>query len=149
MAKERRLPRAFTERLEFCGLTDKEKDDIRKRAEEQVRKERLAAAEEEFFEAALKDARAPNQKDLQLEDVLIDLPGHSVHIMIDGTMFLHGFVYEVNSLQGATIREMLQRAWDHEDEIGGANRNFYNQPRNLQLTRRSQNVNTARLLSRG
>jgi hypothetical protein len=140
------LPKAFTDRLEFSGLTEDEKQSIRERAFEQIAKEKKARAEEAYFDAALKDAKKADEPTLQMEDVFIDLPGHAVRLLIDGVEYLHGFTYEVNSLQAQTMREMVQRAWDHEDEIGGANRNFYNKPRNLNLTRRSQNITTSRLM---
>jgi hypothetical protein len=138
------LPKSFTDRLEFCGLTEEEKAEIKDRAMQQVATEKRARAEEKFFEAALQDARREDQPVYQIEDVFIDLPGHAVHIMIDGVEFLHGFSYEVNKPQADTIREMVQRAWNHEDEVGGANRNFYDKPRNVRLTRRS-NVTTRHL----
>src|SRR5260370_32114496 len=121
-------PKSFTDRVEFCGLNEEEKTEIKNRAMEQVAKEKRARAEEKFFDAALQDARKADEPVYQMEDVLIDLPGHAVRLLIDGVEYLHGFAYEVNKPQGDTIREMVQRAWTHEDEIGGANRNFYNKP---------------------
>lgn len=138
------LPKSFTDRLEFSSLTEEEKTEIRARAEEQVTKERKAKSEEAFFQAALDDARKGEQPALQMMDVFIDLPGHAVRILIDGVEYLHGFTYEVNSLQAATMREIVQRAWEHEDEIGGANRQFYKRPLNRTLNRHS-NITTSHL----
>jgi len=141
----KKLPKAFTDRLEFSGLTEEEKETIRARAVETVAKEKKARAEEAFMEAALKDARKVDEPKLQMEDVFVDLPGHAVRLLIDGVEYLHGFTYEVNAHKAQTMREMIQRAWNHEDEIGGANRNFYNKPLNRTLTRRSQNITTSHL----
>jgi hypothetical protein len=141
----RKLPKSFTDRLEFSGLTEEEKQTIRERAIEQIAKEKKIRAEEAFMEAALQDARKEDEPDLQMEDVFIDLPGNSIRLLIDGVEYLHGFTYEVNAPKARTMREMVQRAWNHEDEIGGANRNFYNKPANRHLSPRSQNVTTSRL----
>jgi hypothetical protein len=140
----KKLPKSFTDRLEFCGLNEEEKEAIKARALEQVAIEKKAKAEEQFFNAALKDARRADDPKLQMLWVFVDLPGHAVRLLIDGVEYLHGFSYEVNSQQAATMAEMMQRAWSHEDEIGGANRNFYNKPLNRNLTRRS-NVTTHHL----
>jgi hypothetical protein len=143
---QRKLPRAFAERLENTSLTEEEKEEIRQRAFEQVESERKARAEEAFMQQALDDARRADEPELQMEDILIDLPGHAVRILIDGVEYLHGFVYNVNSYQAATMRDIMQRCWNHENEVGGANRNWYARPRNTTLTRRHQNLSSRQIL---
>ena len=142
----RKLPRAFAERLENTSLTEDEKEEIRQRAFEQVEKERKARAEEAFMQQALDDARRADEPTLQMEDVFIDLPGHAVRILIDGIEYLHGFTYNVNSLQSASMRDIMQRCWNHEDEVGGANREWYKRPRNINLNRRNSNLTTRQIL---
>ena len=142
----KKLPRAFTDRLDFSGLTEEEKEEIRQRAFEQVESERKARAEEAFMQQALDDARRADEPELQLEDIFIDLPGHAVRILIDGVEYLHGFVYNVNAHQAATMRDIMQRCWNHEDEVGGANREWYKRPRNVSLTRRHQNLSSRQIL---
>jgi hypothetical protein len=134
--------------LEFPNLTPEEQAEIHERAAKTVAEERKAAEQDAFFEQALRQARSAYDPALLSEDVLIDLPGHAVHILIDGVQFMHGLVYEVPKPVAQTINEIIHRAWLHEDEIGGANRQFYHQPQNIRLTRRSQNVTTARLMGR-
>jgi hypothetical protein len=145
MAKPK-LPRSFTDRLEFSSLTEEEKDEIRERAYQQVLRDKKAAAEEAFMTQAMNEARAADEPALQMEDIFIDLPGHAIRILLDGVEYLHGFVYNVNSLQAATMRDIMQRCWMHEDEVGGANREWYKRPRNTQLTRRHQSMTTRQIL---
>jgi hypothetical protein len=145
MAKPK-LPRSFTDRLEYSGLTEEEKEEIRERAYAQVMKERKARAEEAFMQQAIDEARSADEPALQMEDIFIDLPGHAVRLLIDGIEYLHGFTYNVNSLQSASMRDIMQRCWNHEDEVGGANREWYKRPRNTQLTRRHQGMTTRQIL---
>ena len=142
----RKLPRAFTDRLEFSGLTPEEKEEIRARAYEQVAKEKKIREEEAFMDAALKEARSADEPALQMEEIFIDLPGHAVRLLVDGIEYLHGFMYTVNSHQAASMRDQMQRCWNHEDEVGGANREWYKRPRNLSLTRRHQNMSGRQIL---
>jgi len=142
----RKLPRAFAERLENTSLTEDEKEEIRQRAFEQVEKERKARAEEAFMQQALDDARRADEPTLQMEDVFIDLPGHAVRILIEGVEYLHGFIYNVNTHQAASMRDIMQRCWNHENEVGGANREWYRRPRNTTLNRTHQNLSSRQIL---
>lgn len=136
----------FAASFDFANLTPEERETIAERARQQVESERKAAEQDQYFEQALRTARSAYDPSLQMEDVLIDLPGHAVHILVDGVQFMHGLVYEVPKPVAQTLNEIIHRAWLHEDEIGGANRQFYQKPRDIRLTRRSQNINTARLM---
>jgi hypothetical protein len=140
------LPKRFASALEFPNLTPQEQEDINERARQKVAEERKAAEEDQCFEQALRTARSAYDPALRMEDVLIDLPGHAVHILIDGVQFMHGMVYEVPQPVAQTINDIIHRTWLHEDEIGGANRAFYQKPRDIKLTRRSQNITTAHLM---
>lgn len=152
--KDTELPQQFLDRISFSALSEEEKAEIRERALQQVMKERRAREEEAYFSQALDEARldhddsmAPTQRaKLVMEEVFVDLPGHAVHIMLDGEEFLHGFIYKRNSLVAATMREIMQRAWNHEEEVGGANRHWYEKPRNTKLTRHSQRLSTTQIL---
>ena len=142
----RKLPRAFADRLENTSLTEDEKEEIRQRAFEQVEKERKARAEEAFMQQALDDAHRADEPTLQMEDIFIDLPGHAVRILIDGIEYLHGFIYNVNAHQAATMRDIMQRCWNHENEVGGANREWYRRPRNTTLNRSHQSLSSRQIL---
>jgi hypothetical protein len=137
--------KTFAERLEFSTLTEAEKEEIRKTALETVEKERHARAEEACMVVAMDEARKSLLPEAEMTDIFIDLPGHAARILIDGVEYLHGFTYPVTIAQAATMTDIMQRAWDHEDEVGGANRNFYRKPRHQTLTRQHRNVSTRQL----
>jgi hypothetical protein len=147
-----RLPRTFTDRLEACSLTDEEKQAIIEEAEKQVAKEQHAREKEEFMTVALRRARAKVDTRFEDEEVLVDLPGHAVHVMIDGVEYLHSFTYTLPRPVADTVREIIQRAWDHEDDVQGANRAFYHQPnrrtrgRGITLNRAHANLSAGSIL---
>lgn len=140
MAK-RELPKEFTDRLEFAALSDEEKSAIIVRAQKHVEDERKAKAEEAFLDFAIEEERRKHKPKEQYEDVLIDLPGHAVRLLIDGVEYIHSFTYRVTGSQAQSMREQMQRCWSHEHEVGGANRNFYQRPRNIRIG--PNNLNTA------
>lgn len=147
-----RLPKGFSERLENCSLTDDEKEAILERASAQVQAEEKKRLEEEFFQYAVKKARSRHLPAQEQQDIVIDLPGHAVNIMIDGVEYLHAFTYREPKHVCDTLREIMQRAWNHEEEVGGANRSFYHQPsgrsrpRGIQLSRHHQGVDSRQIL---
>lgn len=141
----KKIPKALTDRLDFAGLTDEEKAEIKERAIAQVQKERKAREEESYMVVALDEARRSLIPEEALVDVFVDLPGHAVRILIDGVEYIHGYTYEVGIQKAATMVDIMQRAWDHEDEVGGANRNFYRRPMNQRLDRRHSNITTRQL----
>jgi hypothetical protein len=97
--------------------------------------------EEEVERATLKfkaDARTAIrvQKGLEEEQVtvLIDLPGHSDRIRIDNRLYYHAFTYTVPYSVAETLFHIMDRAWRHEEETGGANKDAYRRPRNTGLS---------------
>lgn len=140
MNKKFDLPRDFVDRLEFAALDDEEKQRILAKARAHVEEEQKTKAEEAFLEEALAHERRRHKPHEQFEDVMIDLPGHAVRLLIDGVEYIHAFTYRVTALQAASMREQMRRCWEHEDEIGGANRNFYQRPRELRLGPRQLNI---------
>lgn len=146
------IPRRFVERLDNCSLNDEEKAAVIKRAEEQVAKEIKAQEEEAFFQKALRGARSKHIKSEEMQEIVIDLPGHAFHILIDGVEYLHGYTYREPKHKCETLREIMQRAWNHEDDVGGANRAFYHQPagrsrpRGIVLTRAHANQSAKAIL---
>jgi len=61
--------------------------------------------------------------------VTIDLAGHSNKIMLDGREYHQGFSYVVPAPVYQTIADIMQRTWQHEEDVGGANRDEYRKPR--------------------
>lgn len=69
----------------------------------------------------------------EMEEVTIDLPPHAPDIRIDGRIYQPGMTYEVKSEQAATLRDIMYRAWAHEQEVRGQRTGFAPKPRNYNL----------------
>jgi hypothetical protein len=143
---DKRHRQEFEDRLEFAALSDEEKELIRDKAAKEVVEERKRQASEAYLNAALAVERRRGKPMDEYQDVLIDLPGHAVRVLVDGVEYLHSFTYRLTGAQAASIREMMQRSWNHEREVGGASRQFYREPRQLRLGAHNINVPNARLL---
>lgn len=107
-------------------LSPEDKQAIAKRAESVVAKEAKQAAEDAYFEAELERQRkAMAPVDAQDREIVIDLAPHSDRIMVDGVIFFHGQRYSVSAQLYPTLKEIMARGWEHEQEVGGANRDAY------------------------
>lgn len=114
---------------EYEGILDAEDiAEVRAEAAELLRKEQRAQARKDL----LKQATADLKRELALEaqrgeargdmvDVTIDLAPYSDRLAIDGVPYLHGKTYRVPRRVYNTIAEMLQRSWQHEGTLHGAN----------------------------
>src|SRR3974390_438262 len=140
------LPRDMAADAEYATLDDEEKQAILKRAREKVEEERKQKLSDQLMEAALRYERRRYLPHEQLVDILIDLPGHAPRLLIDGVEYSHSFTYRVSVNQARSMWELMQRCWNHEHEIGGANRNFYRRPHNLSIGPQHTNVPANRLL---
>lgn len=121
-------PRIIT--LNADLLSAAQKAALRKKARETVTKRRIETAEEAYLDASIKEAELVDKPLEQIEYIMLDLAGHSERLMIDGVFYYHGNMYEVPASRAALMREMVARGWDHELEVGGANRDQYRKPRN-------------------
>jgi hypothetical protein len=66
----------------------------------------------------------PVEVEVEVEEVFIDLPPHSSHISIDGRHFQQGASYKVTKAQAASMRDIMSRAWAHEQEVRGQRKPF-------------------------
>jgi hypothetical protein len=66
----------------------------------------------------------PVEVEAEHEEVFIDLPPHSSHISIDGRHFQQGATYTVTKAQAASMRDIMSRAWAHEQEVRGQRKPF-------------------------
>jgi hypothetical protein len=62
--------------------------------------------------------------EVEYEEVFIDLPPHSSHLSIDGRHFQQGASYKVTKAQAASMRDIMSRAWAHEQEVRGQRKPF-------------------------
>jgi|SRR5215468_549507 len=106
-------------------LTDEQRDALRSKAKEHVDKKRIEKAEDEYLQEAIRQHELVDKPDDRLEFITLDLAGHTEFLLIDGVKYSHGETYEVDHRRACTMREMQSRGWDHEAEVGGANRDMY------------------------
>ncbi len=118
-------------------LTSEDQEAIREKARTVIRKEQTEAAEEVFFERALVEERAKlelSARNEPLEDILIDLPGFTDRISVNiNQVYMQGTTYKVPVSVARDLQSMMARAWEHENEVGGANRDAYRKPLNRSL----------------
>lgn len=126
--------------------------------------EDLEALREEAREAVLEDLRADERKKmlkgLMKEErgrfvpeettvwVLVNLPGHSKELKIDGVAYHQGRSYEVPEKMAASMRDNMARAWEHEDVVGGVNRDNYRPVRETVISPHGvrDNITTSKLM---
>lgn len=114
-------------------LTEAERAELKKIAGDEVVEERKKKARNAYIEAMKVEALREQDPEEELFPYQIDLAGHADRIMIDGRVFLHGQTYDFTKKELDTIRDIVARTWDHEEEIGGSNRDFYRRPRQTRI----------------
>jgi len=129
-------------------ISDDQKKLLREKARKMVSDKRLEAAEDDFLKEAMRQEELADKPDEQLEYIMLDLAGHSEYIMLDGVRYFHGTTYEVTRSVGATMREIIARGWQHEQEIGGANRDLYRRPLELRLKGGMENMTANSIMGR-
>lgn len=136
MAARGRPPKDTKPFADFSLLTSEEQQKLREDAAEQARAEAAEAARKAFIAHALEEERAKlhlTEAPEELVPVTIDLPGFADRITLDNHVLKQGQTVTVPLSQYRVIKEIMQKAWDHEEEIGGANRNFYRKPQHKAL----------------
>jgi hypothetical protein len=71
--------------------------------------------------------------EVDYEEVLIDLPPHAPDVRIDGRVFQHGMTYKVAAAQASSLRDVMFRAWGHEEEVRGQRTGFSPKPQRLTI----------------
>lgn len=106
-------------------LTDEEKKELDLIARKQVEEELRNARKKEFIRQQVLKYRNANIPGEKIVSITLDLPGHANSIVLDGKYFFHGVTYKVAERVYKTMIDIQARAWEHENEIGGANRDLY------------------------
>lgn len=109
----------------YAELTEKEKAEIKAVAAKQVAEELRSARKKAFLAEQVASYRSAAKPGQEQRKITIDLPGHSDRLKIDGRDYHHGVTYTVSKDQYDSMRDMCARAWEHENEVGGANRDLY------------------------
>lgn len=109
----------------FSDLTPEEKEHIEAEVRAQVAEELRAQRKKAFKKEVLAKYRNLSKPGEQIVPICLDLPGHANDIRLDGRVYFHGVTYRVNTNTYRTLIDIQARAWEHENEIGGANRDLY------------------------
>jgi hypothetical protein len=110
-------------------FTAAEKAEIKRQAEEQLASERKKAAAKELLAKYKEEAIAASEPEQALYDVMIDVPGYTKNIMVDGRCLMQGTIVRVTKLEADSLREIMANAWRHERANGGAFMKEYMPPR--------------------
>lgn len=127
MAKAARRP--AVQLVDESLLDDNLKAQLRARARAAAQAEREKAAEDALYAKYLEEERRAGDPQHEIKYIVLDLAGHSDRITMDGVVYFHGLRYGVPKPVYDSMREIVARGWKHEAEVGGANRNNYQRPR--------------------
>lgn len=126
MAKKRTLASALAEidtRVDADELLDAAaREMIKKKAREHVQAKRRAEVEKLALDAAILDEERKYQIAEEYEFVTISLAPFAAMVTLDGTMYFHGFDYEVAYSVARTLEDVMARTWEHQNEIQGQRR---------------------------
>ena len=114
----------------YDDLSETEKEELTKIARAKVAEQLREAKKKQFLNseiARLKRKAKPGQEEIRFT---IDLPGHADRIVLDGTHYFHGVTYTFTRDAYNSVNDICARAWEHEHEVGGANRDVYRAPMN-------------------
>jgi hypothetical protein len=103
-------------------LSLEERAEIKAQAREEVAKRRKDKAIKTLLDREIRLAEVEHDPDEQLVDILIDLPAFSAYVRLDNVVYFHGILYEVRPVVAATMRDVMARAWEHQNEIDGRKR---------------------------
>lgn len=102
-------------------------DMLAKAREAALAKQARIMAEQEL---GISDTDMPVQKGPltpapSMESVMVDLAPYADRITIDGTSYMNGRTYELDSRVAAVVKEASARTWGHQAEIEGKDSEFY------------------------
>lgn len=127
--------RAAVNLIDPASIDEDVKAQLRAKARAAVAQEQREKTEEALYAQFLEEERRALDPKHETKYIVLDLAGHSDRIMLDGTVYFHGVRYGVPLPVFAVLKEVVQRGWDHEEEVGGANRNAYQKPRDTHVSR--------------
>lgn len=149
MARKAPGPRATTKRakVDFDILDAETKAGLLLKAKQIVDQDEKNDAEDAYLQQAIAAEQRARRPEEAMEDVLIDVAGHSNKIMVDGVEYFHGYTYRVPYSLARVFQDTMQATWRHEHEVGGANRDEYRKPRNITLSPRNAGASVTSLLN--
>ncbi len=104
------------------------KDEIRKKAKEEVLKAKKADAAKLLLEKYKEEELAALEPAKEYVEILIDIPGYSQYMMVDGRSFAQGTKATVTREEARSMTADMDNAWKHETSNGGAHMKDYRAP---------------------
>jgi hypothetical protein len=129
-------------------VTEARKEELQIEAEAKVAAERIATAEREYAAIALDEARSKFDPDLEMTEVLIDLPANSARLLIDYRSYHHGQIVNVSVAQAVSIRDQMSRMWEQEKQAGNPNLRDYKPIKNYDVNAKTGESHGAPALMR-
>jgi hypothetical protein len=123
----------------FGVLSDEDVEKIRLDVQAQVLEERKKQAKDALRQKLLAEERRTQLPDEDLIELQMNLPGHMDRIVLDqghypnGGVYHHGQTYKVDANKYATLQEIINRAWAHEESTGIPNHRTYRRPSNMAI----------------
>lgn len=65
--------------------------------------------------------------------ITINLAPYSDRVVMDGTIYLHGHTYTLPKRRYDSLREIIDRTWEHQRIVDGKNANEYRQQRTVSV----------------
>lgn len=126
-------------------LSDADDEALREEARRIVAKEHKDTESKQRLERYIAQARGSYDPEHEEREILIDLPGHSKDIRINGFPYLHGQLYTVSVSLYRSLQEVMNRAWKHELSVKMANMNNYVVPNANGMVLRPSDLNIMRV----
>jgi len=109
-------------------LTEEERIEIEAEILADIEAEQRRLEKEKYRKEATRRMRVERELEEEQVSLLVDLPGHAQKIVLDGVPFYHGHIVEVSQSKAETLLDIMDKAWRHEESVGGANGNAYRKP---------------------
>ena len=110
--------------------------ELKKEQRKAARKDMLARAKADLQREAARLAQEGGPR-ADLVDLTIELAPYAVDIRLDGRSYPHGKQVRVPRKVAAVLMEQMQRSWQHQEGLSGANENAYRKPRLASISGRT------------
>jgi hypothetical protein len=129
-------------------ISEERKEELRIEAEAKVTAERIVAAEKEYAALALDEERAKFDPEMEMVEVVIDLPANSSRLLIDYKSLHHGQIVSMTKAAATSVYDQMFRMWEQEKQAGNPNLKDYKPIRNYDLNAKTGESHGAPALMR-
>ena len=127
-------------------LSASELSNIEAEVQKELDKELKAKEKERVRAELLQKAREARGLAESSEPVLIDLPPYADKIMINNFSYMQGRSYNVKASVAILLRESMQRSWQHQAEVEGRSKDFFQRTWNTRMSMATGAVQNAPFL---